>query len=236
MITALKIFNHQVSHFRPLGLIAKPYKYFFRWRKSLIGGRNSIQDELPWITFASIDYISKHLREDSKVFEFGGGGSTLFFLKNKASVYTVEHDEKWFEVLQGIVQQKPEAKWKGFFIQAEQGNFLPNPSPSDPSHYSTNDQFYKGTHFKNYSTKILDFEDGFFDMVLVDGRSRPACLYHALSKIKKGGLLILDNSDREYYLTALENEIDRAFTKMVFEYAPSPYSREFTQTTIWVKR
>jgi hypothetical protein len=147
MITALKIFNQQVKYFRPLGLIAKPYRYFFRWRKSLIGGRNSIQDELPWITFSSIDYISRHLHADSKVFEFGGGGSTLFFLKNKTEVYTVEHDEKWFGVLQGIVQQKYQAKWNGFFIQAEQGEFLQNPSPSEPSHYSTKDKFYQGTHF-----------------------------------------------------------------------------------------
>ena len=236
MITALKIFNQQIKYFNPRGLIAQPYKYFFRWRKSLIGGRNSIQDEMPWITFASIDYISKHLHTDSKVFEFGGGGSTLFFLKNNAAVYTVEHDEKWFEILQGIVEQKLGAKWKGFFIQAEQGDFLLNPSPSNPSHYSTNDQFYQGTHFKKYSTKILDFEDGFFDVVLVDGRSRPACLSHSLAKVKKGGLLILDNSDREYYLSEMENEINRMFTKVIFEYAPSPYSKEFTQTTIWVKR
>lgn len=236
MITALKIFNQQIKYFNPQGLIAQPYKYFFRWRKSLIGGRNSIQDEMPWMTFASIDYISKHLHADSKVFEFGGGGSTLFFLKNNAAVYTVEHDEKWFEILQGIVEQKLGAKWKGFFIQAEQGDFLLNPSPSNPAHYGTNDQFYQGTHFKNYSTKILDFEDGFFDMVLVDGRSRPACLSHSLAKVKKGGLLILDNSDREYYLSELENEINRMFTKVIFEYAPSPYSKEFTQTTIWVKR
>jgi hypothetical protein len=44
-----------------------------------------------------------------------------------------------------------------------------------------------------------------FDMVLVDGRARIACLYRAVDKVAPGGALVLDNSDYERYQPALVN-------------------------------
>jgi hypothetical protein len=237
MTTSIKIFNQQIKKYKPLGLISNPYKYFFKWRKSLINGANSIKDELPWITLNAIDFITQHLYlyPTSNVFEFGGGGSTLFFLKKNAIVYTVEHDKKWFVVLNNIVTEKKYRDWNGFFIEAEKGRHVENPDAANPIHYATKDDFYKNYNFKSYSSKILDFEDNTFDIVLVDGRSRPSCIYHSISKIKKNGLLILDNSDRDYYLPQLYSDIEKKFTKVISDYAPSPYSKDFTHTTIWIK-
>jgi hypothetical protein len=216
-------------------LAASPFKNFFKWRRSLINGANSVKDELPWITFNAIAYLENYLKPGSRVFEYGGGGSTLFFLKYKAKVYTVEHDGNWYKILQDTVTKKNYPDWKGYYVNAEQGHYTQNPDPSEPSHYGTADETYKNCNFRNYASVIDEFENGFFDVVLVDGRSRPSCIQHSISKIKKNGLLVLDNSDRDYYLTRTLPEIERYFTRVVSGYAPSPYSKDFTHTIIWIK-
>src|SRR4051812_14868890 len=79
-------------------------KYFKRWKQSLEPSRNSITDRQPWITFPSIDMLRNKLNPSSRVFEYGGGGSTLFFLDNAGEVVTVEHDEEWFYKLEKTIQ------------------------------------------------------------------------------------------------------------------------------------
>jgi hypothetical protein len=37
--------------------------------------------------------------------------------------------------------------------------------------------------------------DGHFDLVVVDGQARKACIAHAIKKIRRGGYLLLDNSN-----------------------------------------
>lgn len=39
-------------------------------------------------------------------------------------------------------------------------------------------------------------KDSYFDIVLVDGRNRGNCLLNSIPKLKQGGVLILDNSER----------------------------------------
>ena len=46
--------------------------------------------------------------------------------------------------------------------------------------------------------------DNSLDFVLVDGRARPECLYYALPKMKKNGIVILDNSERDHYKIVFE--------------------------------
>ena len=53
--------------------------------------------------------------------------------------------------------------------------------------------------FHPYFQEIEKYPDSSFDFVLVDGRARVACMINAIDKIKKEGILILDNSDREKY-------------------------------------
>ena len=60
-----------------------------------------------------------------------------------------------------------------------------------------------GASFERYVRAIDDYPDGHFHFVSVDGRARVACLERALAKVAPGGLLILDNSQRERYQPAL---------------------------------
>ena len=54
------------------------------------------------VQYPSNNFLLPRLRPDLKIFEFGGGASTLYLIKNCASVTTVEHDTDRF----GQLQQK----------------------------------------------------------------------------------------------------------------------------------
>lgn len=56
---------------------------------------------LPWITDGATDFIDTFINErtkqglETRVFEFGSGNSTLYFLEKGCSVVSVEHDHEW---------------------------------------------------------------------------------------------------------------------------------------------
>lgn len=165
----------------------------------------------------------------------GGGGSTLFFCKRVANVVTVEHNAKWFSLLEKEVVKNTIQNWKGLLRPAQEG-IGENLSIADPDAYVSDDVLFKGCHFREYASAIDAFSDAFFDVVLVDGRARPSCLKHALPKIKAGGLLILDNSDREYYLEQSIALITPIFRLLLDGKGPVPYLEGFSQTTVWIKQ
>jgi predicted O-methyltransferase YrrM len=109
------------------------------------------------------------------VFEFGGGGSTLWFADRVGEVVTVEHDDDWFRALNEAVSGRDNCQ------------VLYRAADDD---------------FTEYVGAIADFADGYFDVVLVDGRNRIRCLRSAMGKVRPGGLLILDDSDRARYSEA----------------------------------
>jgi len=54
---------------------------------------------------------------------------------------------------------------------------------------------YPGMSFDGYVKTIDAHPDETFDLILVDGRARADCSKRALCKIRKGGYLMLDNSN-----------------------------------------
>jgi hypothetical protein len=50
---------------------------------------------LPWLTYPAIDFLSRRIRKDMVVFEYGCGASTLWWAKRTARVIAVEHDPVW---------------------------------------------------------------------------------------------------------------------------------------------
>ena len=80
--------------------------YVSRWRASLDPGRNALADHMPWISFAAVDFLENVLNGNMVVFEYGAGGSTLFFAKRVKRVVSVEHDPGWYrEVVREIEKQ-----------------------------------------------------------------------------------------------------------------------------------
>lgn len=146
---------------------------------------------------------------------------------------TVEHDEEWFNILKLRIEEKRLKNWAGCLVGPEPGDLVEAPSTSDPDHYSSGG--IKNVNFKNYASAIDVYPDEYFDVVMVDGRSRPACLKHAAPKLKKGGLLVLDNADRAYYIGEAIKRILKEYTLLLSVKGASPYCETFTQTNIWKK-
>ncbi len=237
MLRQLVTFNKQIKeHKKYTPQTQYSRKFFWSWLKTLDDTKTSLDYGFPWFTFQAIEYLEKTLLPKSKVFEYGGGGSTIFFMRKNCEVYTVEHDTEWFKNIEIYFQKNNSSHWKGFLIQAEAGLTSTHPKISNPLHYYSDEARYKEMNFKKYASKIDDFTDDFFDLVLVDGRARPSCVYHSINKIKKGGLLVLDNTERAYYLENFKNILSEKFTKEIDIFGPVPYTMWFHKTTIWRKK
>lgn len=207
------------------------FRYRQRWKALL--NKSPLDAKQPWITFRAIDFIEQHLSAGAKVFEFGGGGSTLFFLGKASEIVTVEHDEAWFKLLRDKISGADAARWKGQFIPAEKTGDTKGLDKANPADYYSEDVNFAGSIFKSYSSFIDRFEDGYFDLVLIDGRSRTSCLYHSIPKVKIGGYLVLDNSERSYYLTQNAKHLEGRYKLLVNQEGPVPYTPFFSKTAIW---
>jgi len=216
----------------PLSGIISEWGYFKRWKRSLQKDSNSIVDCSPWLTFRAIDYLENFLKPDHQVFEYGGGGSSLFFAARVARVITVEHDSRWFEKLSVLTPRY--SGWSCFLCAPapfEGGEYV---DPSNPGHYASSDTAYQKFDFKKYAQSINLYPDAAFDVVCVDGRARPSCLMHSIKKVKKGGLLVLDNAEREVYAQSIEL-LSKDFTPVLGFGGSQPYCRWPTRTMIWRK-
>lgn len=210
-------------------------KYYKRWKIFLEPNKNSISDRLPWINFPAIDFLNENLKPEYKVFEYGGGGSTLYFLDRVSEVTTVEHNPEWFTNLQKVITEAQKGKWQGNLILPDTSEIKTMPSSiSDPDLYFSWDDTFEHKIFRSYASYIDRFKDEYFDVVLIDGRARPSCIKHAINKVNKNGFLILDNAEREYYFEKTRQYFD-GFKLIMDHFAPLPYVKHFTQTNIWIK-
>jgi hypothetical protein len=164
-------------------------------RKGLYSVKNK-----PWLPYIVTDYI-KWLKPRT-VFEWGGGGSTLFFLSLQSTreFISIEDNPEWYNRVSG--------KLKHYNASLERRLILPDPSeigpdPANPLHYKSGSTELGAVNFKRYASVIDDY--GLFDLILIDGIARASCLYHAFSHVAPGGCIVLDNTgDRPYYLEQTE--------------------------------
>jgi len=212
------------------------FAYYGRWKNSFNPGRNSVADELPWLNFPALDFLEQHIQPDFKVFEFGGGGSTLYFCKKTSEVTTVEDHAAWFKTLTDTVKAKNNHNWNGLFIAPEPDPHAPGRSHINPDDFKSGAKGLEDVSYERYARAIDAYPDQYFDLVLVDGRARPSCIQQSVPKLKSGGLLVVDNTERSYYLTSFKEKLGNQFEKMVEMFAPVAYTPDFIMTSIYKKR
>jgi hypothetical protein len=199
-----------------------------RWLRSLFAIYD-IEDmaelDLPWWTFAAIAEADKFLKSRSspRVFEYGSGASTIWLARRAASVTSIEHDRPWH----GVVSKRL-AVHKNAAVKLIEADADPVPG------YLSEKPGWQGRSFQRYASAIDD-ESGHFDLIVVDGRARGACLAHAIKKLAPDGMILFDNSQRARYRTAiaasgLEAQTYRGLTACL------PYPDETTLLTADRKR
>ena len=151
----------------------------------------------PWLPYIATGYI-KQLKP-KRVFEWGSGESTLFFLLElKAYTVSIEHDFEWFnKTYKKLSNDYNIWDTEYHLIEFEQGTI--GPDKANPAHYKSGSTNLGDGNFKRYCSAIDDY--GKFDLILIDGMARASCLAHAYSHVADGGCIVLDNTgDRPYYL------------------------------------
>lgn len=63
---------------------------------------------------------------------------------------------------------------------------------------------YALAHAKRPYNTLIEKGETIFDIIIVDGRDRVKCIESSIPKLKSGGWLILDNSERTYYQKGMD--------------------------------
>jgi hypothetical protein len=132
---------------------------------------------LPWLTDGALDFLDSHifyikasLKRNPRIFEFGAGNSTLYFLSRGCLVTSVEHDGDWCRKIVDVA---------GCFGYKDRLSL---------------------THAQRPYHHLFDTAANDYDLVLVDGRDRVLCLDRVIDGLKrlpgnKQPLIILDNTE-----------------------------------------
>jgi hypothetical protein len=204
-------------------------KRIFRWLKSLQPDY-LLDHPSPWLTFDAIEFLKPRLREGMRVFEYGSGGSTLFWLRYGALCVSIEHDPDWYSVVRKRLTPKHKIDYRLILPELMNDSDWQG-DPADPESYTSSDETFQRYSFRKYVTQIDAFPDQYFDLILIDGRSRPSCVMHSVPKVKVGGLLVLDNADRSYYTSKTQVYLQDFFLHEF--YGVGPFGREMWKTNIY---
>ncbi len=146
---------------------------------NLLRDTTPLELELPWFSYAAIDFLQGFLQPHMSVAEYGSGGSTLFFARRVKSVLCVEDNPEWFKAVSRALRVR------GI------GNVTLRLCPfnfKDPVGFEESDYL-----------RFLPEER--FDVVVVDGSEewtqvRPICFEMAEKRVKRGGIVLVDDSWR----------------------------------------
>lgn len=210
---AVRAYDRALQEYKALRHIAQHPQDIIR-HPEWLRQRNRVMTELrtPWWPYDAVSWVDANLPSGARVFEYGGGGSTLWLEDRGAIITTVEHDESWYRQL---VDQLAAGVELLFRPPAASGSVTSAVAPG---------------FFDGYVAAIDEQLDISLDFVIVDGRSRVACARRALLKIKPGGLLLIDDTDRERYGPVIE--MLRTWERYVFT-GLKPGQRFPAQTSVW---
>jgi hypothetical protein len=158
--------NDRISRFHSLRGELMPISAFARIPLTIFERLTGKYKYYPWQVPSAISWLSKTIKPDWKIFEFGCGYSTIWFAKRCYSVTGVEDNLEWYNFIKDKV------------ISSNIGNcnliFTPAISP----------------------LSIDNYHDNYFDLVVVDSyKNRVECAQTAISKVKREGYIIVDDTD-----------------------------------------
>jgi hypothetical protein len=215
--------------------LVEAMRLYRRWAASLDPARTPLGDRRPWMTFGAERVLDRELRSDMRVCEFGSGGSTPFLLDRARGLVTIEWDEDWATRVRDAVAPGRAADWTLELAPPQEDPAARQRDPSDPDAYVSASPAFLGFAFRAYAQAIDRFEDEAFDVVVVAGRARPSCLRHALAKVRRGGMLVLDHAERSWYQPALALADPSRWTREDVA-GPGPYAERFWRTAILRRR
>ena len=184
-----------------------------------LGNKNT-----PWLAQETVEFLKSNLKKDMVGLEYGSGFSTSFLADRSKLVVSIEHNKEWFDKIEAMIEEN-NIKNIQYIYSAE----------NDPCDKSIDqvvkilkevDDFPFKTNFLSYIDQVNQFEDNYFDYVIIDGRARVESFLASFEKLKKGGYMILDNSERPRY---------QVLQKFMTGKKKFYHTTGLTDTIIWVK-
>lgn len=142
------------------------FKYFIDKLKLIIYQRRN--PNTPWFTKDAINFLSSNLGKTDVGLEYGSGRSTVWIGQRVGKLTSVEHDKKWYELVkEKLVKNKH--KNVELFLRKTKQDYI----------------------------KVADkFEKDSLGFIIVDGVWRADCANYSITKLKAGGIIVIDNSER----------------------------------------
>jgi hypothetical protein len=195
------------------------------WMLSQRASRSPLNDGMPWITFKAQRWLAGRVSAKTRVFEWGSGGSTLYLARRAGEVISIEHDARWYDEVRAVLVAGRHTNTNYRLIE-------PKPLPPGvSSEFVSGHGPAMGLDFEPYVTVIREYPDAYFDLILIDGRVRTACLRAAWQKVRVGGHILLDNSNYPRYQAELVSP--PGFERREFP-GVSPYRGAiYTASTVW---
>lgn len=156
---------------------------------------------LPWWVYRAAERVDEFLTDTAgkagqgRVFEYGSGASTVWLAGRAAEVHSVEHHPEFSEFMAKKLADLPHVTLRHVpAVPVRPGQ------PAILSHRFGS----RGLDFTDY-VHAIDQVEGEFDLIVIDGRAREACLRRAVPRLAADGLLVFDNSGRRRYQQALRS-------------------------------
>lgn len=137
--------------------------------------------ELPWFSYGAIRFLKSWLRPTHRVFEYGSGGSTLFFAPRVETVLAVENDAGW----QARVAEH--IRVRGLRNASVEFHPLANDELATFMASSFANRIRSGT----WDVVVVDCHPGFYASRY--GYIRPAAVELAMEQLNPHGIIVLDD-------------------------------------------
>ena len=213
LIHLCKLFKYELEHVRNRSTKFSLWLHLNLWFKDRILRKSPMESAFPWINYSTIQFMHHIVSKDTKVLEFGTGGSSLFFLGRKTNLTSIEHEAEWINEVQKRASQKQLMRWSHHLISSNKPNSR-IPLADD------------------YLYPLKNIVDSSIDLVVVDGRHRVESIKRSMTKVKPGGCLILDNSDRPEYAEAFVILLN---WELLEKWSITNCSEFVTPAAIWTK-
>ena len=151
--------------------------------------------DLPWWTYPAIEEVDRFLGSrngSARVFEYGSGASSVWLGRRAREVHSVEHSKAFVDFLAPVLGEVPAVSLR--YVEA--------PQRGDLAQVQSQRHGHAGLDFADY-VRSIDDVGGPFDLIVIDGRARAACLRQAVKHLAGDGIIVFDNSNRSRYAEAI---------------------------------
>lgn len=153
--------------------------------------------------------LERLIRSDWRVLEFGSGRSTIWFSRRCGFIHSREDLPEWRDLVEAALSRE------------------------GAGNYSL--EYRPGETYADLS----EWPDRYFDLVLIDGTDRDGCVRETLAKVKEGGWIYLDNSDKD--IDRENGDLRRAENRMLKFLDQNPqsefwYFTDFSPTNFFAEQ